>query len=109
MDSSDADPGARTDYYKILGNPGVPTPPLSPHKDLVLARVTVLLLVERMTGSDTDSFPKDKAHLDDKIQVAFLRDVDTAAELVAGSNEPLDPTDALRVRWDVNDILGPLR
>ena len=52
-----------------------------------------------MTGSDTNSFPEDKAHLDDKIQVAFLRrDVDAAAELVAGSDESLDPADALRVR-----------
>ena len=52
-----------------------------------------------MTGSDTNSFPEDKAHLDDKVQVAFSqRDVDTAAELAAGSDEPLDPADALRVR-----------
>lgn len=52
-----------------------------------------------MTKDDTNSFPEDKVHLDDKIQVAFLtRDVDTAAEFVAGSDEPLDPADALRVR-----------
>jgi len=60
-----------------------------------------------MTGSDTNSFPEVKAHFDDKIQVAFVkRDVDTAAELAAGSDEPLDPTDALRVRCGANDILG---
>jgi len=52
-----------------------------------------------MTGSDTNSFPEDKAHLDEKVPVSFLkRDVDTAAELAAGSDEPLDPADALRVR-----------
>jgi len=52
-----------------------------------------------MTGSDTKSFSEDKVHLDGKVQVAFLkRDIDTAAELAAGSDEPVDPADALRVR-----------
>ena len=52
-----------------------------------------------MTGSDTNSFTENKAHLDDKIQVAFLaKQVDTAAELAAGSDELLAPADALRVR-----------
>ena len=54
----------------------------------------------RMPGSDTNSSSEDKAdYLDDKVQFAFSkRDVDTAAELAAGSDEPLNPTDALRVR-----------
>ena len=52
-----------------------------------------------MTGSDTNSFPEDKGHLNCKVQVIFLKsDVDTAAELAAGSDEPVDPADALRVR-----------
>ena len=53
-----------------------------------------------MTGSDTNSALEDKAYVDDKlVQVAFSkRDIDTAAELAAGSDEPLNPTDALRVR-----------
>ena len=52
-----------------------------------------------MAGSDRNSYSEDKAHLDDKIQVAFLsRDVDIGAALVAGSDELLDPADALRVR-----------
>ena len=52
-----------------------------------------------MTPSDTNPPTENKAHLDSKIQVTFsARQVDTAAELAAGSDEPLDPADALRVR-----------
>jgi len=52
-----------------------------------------------MAESDKKSFPEDTAHLDEKVQAAFLkRDVDTAAELAARSDEPVDPADVLRVR-----------
>ena len=52
-----------------------------------------------MTGSDTNPSTENKVHLDEKIQVPFsARHVDTAAALVAGSDDPLDPADALRVR-----------
>ena len=53
-----------------------------------------------MPGSDTSLSEKNlKAYPDEKIEISFSgANVDTAAELAAGSDEPLDPADALRVR-----------
>ena len=64
--------------------------------DLVIACVLFISRESLELTCDTNTFSEDMAQLDDKVQVAFLkRDV---TELAAGSDEPLDPADALRVR-----------